>query len=79
MTPGDIYCKRIYSPLIKARYIRSYVAAAHGDFPGFSPAKGLVDLTPIPSDSYNDEKFKLPCLFDPNVTEWTGRERRSFF
>ncbi len=58
--PGDIYCKRIFTPLIKARYVRSYVAAAHGDYPGFSPARGLSEFTPVSIESFMSEKFRFP-------------------
>lgn len=75
ITPGDIYCKRIFSPLIKARYVRSYVAAAHGDYPGFSPARGLTEFTPVTLQPYVGEKFQFAQLNADDVLTW---EKRSF-
>lgn len=75
LTPGDIYSKRLFFPLIKARYVRSYVAAAHGDYPGFLNARGLTEFTPVTLEPYISEKFHFPLLSAESVDKWEN----SFF
>ena len=75
LTPGDIYSKRLFFPLIKARYVRSYVAAAHGDYPGFINARGLTEFTPVTLEPYISEKFHFPLLSAESVDKWEN----SFF
>ena len=55
--PGEMYTHRIYSPVIKCSFIRSYQCAEVGLFPYFDDIKAYNDLTPvnltIPDDPKN--------------------------
>ena len=45
--PGMIYTKRLYSPVIKCNYIRSYQCANAGFFENFFDTKAYEDLVPL--------------------------------
>ena len=45
--PGQFYCKRLYYPVIKGRFIRSYHAADMGIFVDFRDAYAFRDIAPI--------------------------------
>ena len=74
--PGEMYIKRMYSPVIMARYIRSYIMTENGDFP-YQNAVGLrniapLNLEPISSDKYTFKKKE-------EVAEEDGSGRRFSF
>ena len=56
ITPGQIYVKRIYSPVISAQFIRSYVMTENGDFP-YPDSNGLRKCAPFHLESFSDEKY----------------------
>ena len=45
--PGEMYTHRIYSPVIKCSFIRSYQCAEVGVFTNFYDAHAFNDLTPV--------------------------------
>lgn len=45
--PGEIYTKRIYSPVMKCSYIRSYQCGNYGFFKNFFDTKAYKDLVPL--------------------------------
>ena len=45
--PGEIYTKRIYSPVMKCSYIRSYQCANYGFFKDFYDRRAYQDLVPL--------------------------------
>ena len=45
--PGEMYTHRIYSPVIKCSFIRSYQCAEVGVFTNFYDDKAFNDLTPV--------------------------------
>ena len=54
--PGEMYIKRIYTPVIMARYIRSYIMTANGDF-AYKAANGLREFTPYNSEPISSPKY----------------------
>ena len=57
--PGEMYIKRIYTPVIMAQYIRSYIMTANGDFP-YKEANGLKVLAPYNTEPISHDKYKYP-------------------
>ena len=73
--PGEMYTHRIYSPVIKCSFIRSYQCAEVGVFTNFYDTRAFNDLTPVnlvipddpqytylpvvPSDYFDRKKFDL--------------------
>ena len=47
IVPGEIYTKRIYSPVMKCSYIRSYQCGNYGYFKDFFDLKAYQDLVPV--------------------------------
>ena len=45
--PGEIYIKRIYSPVMECSFIRSYQCANYGFFKDFYDQRAFQDLVPI--------------------------------
>ena len=45
--PGEMYTHRIYSPVIKCSFIRSYQCAEVGVFTNFYDKRAYIDLTPV--------------------------------
>ena len=61
--PGEMYTKRIYSPVLKCSYIRSYQCAEVGVFKDFYDNKAFEDLTPINLGVPDDEEHTyLPIM-----------------
>lgn len=58
--PGEIYVKKLGTPLFLAQYIRSYVCENHGIFK--KNHNGLVELTPYSLETFSDPKFKYRAL-----------------
>ncbi|MCR5078661.1 MAG: type IV secretory system conjugative DNA transfer family protein [Bacilli bacterium] len=54
--PGEIFIKRIYSPVVKGGYIRSYVCAKYGYFEDFRDEYAVRDFAPFNSILPNDEE-----------------------
>lgn len=62
ITPGEMYYKRLYMPLISTRFVRSYIAAAHGSYKGFFDSHGLKTCTPRNREPFNSLKYTFPPL-----------------
>ena len=60
--PGEMYTKRIYSPVIKCSYIRSYQCASLGAFKDFYDKDAFKDLTPINLVIPDDEKHTFESI-----------------
>ena len=57
--PGEMYIKRIYTPVIMAQYIRSYIMTANGDFP-YKNSDGLDLFAPYNNEPISSAKYKYP-------------------
>ena len=57
---GDTIIKRLHSPVILGKYIRSYVAGAEGVYRHFAPADGLETLAPANYTSFLGEQYTYP-------------------
>ncbi len=57
MTPGQMYIKRLYMPVITSQFIRSYTCAEQGAFKDFLDGKGLSTCTPTRVESYTSDKY----------------------
>ena len=55
--PGQLYVKRIFTPLILSEYVRSYHCAAHGSFAHWIDARGLKDCAPFMLEPFTDKKY----------------------
>ncbi len=66
--PGEMYIKRIYTPVIMAQYIRSYIMTENGDFPYKNP-RGLADYAPYNTEPISHAKYKYPPEKQPEPTE----------
>lgn len=64
--PGEMYIKRLFMPVITSRYVRSYVAAARGDYPYFTHPDGLRTCTPLCFDPFTSEKFTYAKIAECN-------------
>ena len=54
--PGNMYVKRIYTPVIMAQFIRSYLMTENGDFP-YREALGLERCAPFNLEPISSEKY----------------------
>lgn len=57
--PGEMYIKRIYTPVIMAQYIRSYIMTGNGDFP-YNTSDGLELYAPYNTEPISHDKYKYP-------------------
>lgn len=57
--PGEMYIKRIYTPVIMAQYIRSYIMTENGDFP-YAKSNGLDLFAPYNNEPFSSGKYKYP-------------------
>ena len=76
--PGEMYTKRIYSPVLKCSYIRSYQCANLGYFKDFYDNKAFDDLTPInltiPDDvEHTFEEIMPKAYFDQKAAKQNGQ------
>ena len=62
ITPGKMYIKPLNKPVITSQYVRSYLAAANGDFKYFG-SNGLLTCSPMLIDPFNSPKYTFPLLF----------------
>ena len=74
--PGEMYIKRIYTPVIRGQYIRSYIMTENGDFP-YREAKGLstyapYNIEPVSLDKYNYQP-KQPETKPSSGNSWGSR------
>ena len=88
--PGEMYTKRIYSPILKCSFIRSYQCAQQGIFKDFYNAQAEEELIPlnyaIPDDlvhSYlpvlTDVEVRRLCPPQPRQSQQRRDPRRRFF
>ncbi len=68
--PGEMYIKRIYTPVIMAQYIRSYIMTENGDFP-YRNSDGLDLFAPYNNEPISSAKYKYP---PEKVAESTAEE-----
>lgn len=61
ITPGKMYIKPLNKPVITSQYVRSYLAAANGDFSDFN-SNGLLTCSPTFIDPFNDSKYTFKLL-----------------
>ncbi|MBQ7408932.1 MAG: type IV secretory system conjugative DNA transfer family protein [Clostridia bacterium] len=62
ITPGCMYVKRLYMPVVTSQFIRSYIAAAHGDFKHFNECNGLETCSKVYYDSFSSPKYCFKLL-----------------
>lgn len=67
ITPGKMYIKPLNKPVITSQYVRSYLAAANGDFKYFD-SNGLLTCSPVIIEGFNSEKYNYPPLFEKEVS-----------
>ena len=77
--PGEMYTKRIYSPVLKCSYIRSYQCANLGAFKDFYDSRAFNDLTPINLTIPDDEKHTFEAImprsyFDQKQAKMNGQQ-----
>ncbi|MBO5328212.1 MAG: type IV secretory system conjugative DNA transfer family protein [Clostridia bacterium] len=61
--PGEMYVKRLYKPVITSQFIRSYVAAANGDYKNWHNSDGLNSVAPFNNCTFNGPKYTFAKLF----------------
>ncbi len=64
ITPGQMYLKRLYMPVITTQFIRSYICAENGSFKDFKDADGLKTCTPIAIETFTAPKYTFAKLFN---------------
>ena len=74
-----MYTKRIYSPVLKCSYIRSYQCANLGEFKDFYDSRAFNDLTPINLTIPDDEKHTFEAImprsyFDQKQAKMNGQQ-----
>ena len=63
--PGDIYTKRIYSPVISSTFVRSYFAAKEGIYEDFYIPGVFTKFAPLNLVSYNDQPHTFEKIAGP--------------
>lgn len=67
ISEGEMYVKRLYLPVIKSQFIRSYVCAQNGDFEHFNDKTPYRDFTPINTEPFNAPRYTYsPLLVSPD-------------
>ncbi len=61
---GEMFVKRLYLPVIKSQYIRSYVCAEAGDFTHFRDRNAYRDFAPINIEPFMSDKFTFAPLLE---------------
>lgn len=64
ITPGEMYLKRLYMPVIITQFMRSYVCADMGVYNYYKNADGLLSCTPKRIESFTGEKYTYKRVFD---------------
>lgn len=54
--PGEIYIKRIYTPVIRGSFVRSYLCAKEGIYKDFFDKKAIMDFAPLNRIIPTDDK-----------------------
>lgn len=68
ITPGNMYIKRLYMPIITTQFVRSYICAENGDFKNFIDENGLYDCTPaLAFEPFTSEKYTYKKLYDNKI------------
>ena len=67
ISEGEMYIKRLYLPVIKSQYIRSYICAQNGDFAHFRDKNAYRNFAPINIDPFNSPKYNFKPLITPTV------------
>ncbi len=62
---GEMYVKRLYLPVIKSQFIRSYVCAANGEFSHFYDHSPQKDFAPINVVAFNSPIYTYKALLNP--------------
>ena len=57
ITPGHMFIKRLYLPVITSQFVRSYIAAQNGDFKYFNEANGLATCAKVYFESFSSKKY----------------------
>ncbi len=60
---GQIYIKRLYSPVIISQFIRSYKCAKQGAFKMFNDGDAFVTLAPVNDVSFSDQAHTYSKFF----------------
>lgn len=66
--PGEMYIKRIYTPVIMAQYIRSYIMTENGDFP-YNTSDGLELYAPYNNEPFSSARYSYPPEKKPAEAE----------
>lgn len=71
MRDGDMYIKRLYTPVMISQYFRSYVCASNGDFRHFVDPTAYNQLTPLNMQSFNSPQYTFEKLDNTDYKfEW---------
>ncbi len=66
---GELYIKRLYLPVIKSQYIRSYICAQNGDFTHFRDKNAYRNHAPINIEPFNSPKYNFAPLTRPTKSD----------
>ncbi len=64
ISEGQIYMKRLYTPVIVSEFFRSYVCAEQGAFTHFRDERAYRDLTPVNDVSFTDDAHTYGKVID---------------
>lgn len=71
--PGQMYVKRLYTPVITSQFIRSYICAEQGTYKHFINPDGLNTCTPYLIDPISGPKYTFAKLDNkPNLKDNTS-------
>lgn len=60
--PGEMFIKRLYTPVIKSQYVRSYICAENEDFKNFFKNNSVDNKNIINLNAFNDPRFEFEKL-----------------
>lgn len=70
ISPGHMFIKRLYMPVITSQFVRSYIAAKNGDFKNFLDSNGLVTCARVCIDSFSSPKYSYKRLKEIQTTDF---------
>ncbi len=69
ITPGHMFIKRLYMPVVTSQFIRSYIAAQNGDYKYFNEGGGLKTCAKIFFESFSHPKYTYQRIKDVNKND----------
>ena len=71
ISPGHMFIKRLYMPVITSQFVRSYIAAQNGDFKHFKESNGLETCAKVYFESFSSAKYTfMPLKAEHDADEW---------